>query len=480
MKFSYNLLKQFVDIKLSPQKLGELLTQCAFEVENVYKVGEEYENIFVAKVLSVEKHPNADRLRVVKLVINDKIISPVVCGAFNFSVGDMVALALPGAKIAQNIHSEKHESFVLEKTTIRGVESHGMICAEFELGLSTAPGLGILLLSKSLKPGTKLYEALKIPPKNYILNIALPANRFDVHSHIGIAREIAAITNKKIKQPSAKAFFAPAKKWKVNVNEKKLCPAYFGARFSVSVRQSPNELKNIVETLGFRSINTIVDITNLVMVELGNPTHAFDAAKVEGNITVKMAKDGEQFEAINHKTYKLDSSMLVVADEKKTLLLGGIIGGKESEISENTKEIILEVANFDPKLVRSASKKLNLKTDGSKIWEKGVHPSLVPVAFARCEELLIKYCDAKIIETTSFKASIPKPAIIKFKANDINKLLGINLSAKQIKSYLERFCIKLQATSYKLQATPPLVARRHNFYAGFSGRSFKIVRIQFS
>jgi phenylalanyl-tRNA synthetase beta chain len=460
MKFSYNLLAQFVKISVTPQKLGELLTAHAFEVEDIYNSAQDFEGIISAKVVDVQKHPNADRLRVVTLDSGVGQITPVVCGAFNFGVGDMVALALPGAKIAQNIHSETHEPFTLDKATIRGIQSQGMICAEFELGLTDKPGdkPEIMLLPKTLKPGTPLSLVLNQAGSDWVLNIALPSNRPDAFSHLGLAREISAILKVKVKEPKPELKTKLSKTWKVKVLNKLLCPAYYGVKMKVRIGPSPKFIQELLTEVGMRPINNVVDITNFVMMELGQPTHAFDSSKVKGNITVRTARANEKFLALNHKEYILHDDTLVISDDDKTLALAAIIGGKESEVADSTTEIILEVANFQGTGVRKTCKKLGIKTEGSVMWEKGIHPKLAELGLSRAIALLRQYADAQILEFAAFTTPIKKAATVKFSQDSINKLLGTDLTQSQIKSYLERYGIKVKAGKKPANftsATPP-------------------------
>ncbi len=461
MKFSLNLLKQFVKIDMEPEKLGQLLTEKAFEVEEVTAVGGgDFGNITAAKVLEVAKHPNADRLRVIKLDVGGgKIVYPVVCGAFNFGPGDIVALALPGAKIAQNIHSKSRESFILRKATIRGVESQGMICAAFELGLENQPGEGIMLLKKSVAAGAALAEALDTGSRDRVLNISLPANRSDLYSHLGVGREVAAVTGAKLKVENKKLKLPKtSENFKIIVRSKQLCPRYYGVRMSVKIGPSPGFIQDVLSAVGMRPINNVVDVTNYVMMELGNPTHAFDAKFVKGDIVVKTAAESEKFLALNHKEYKLSSDDLVIADSEKTLGLAGIIGGKESEISETTAEIILEVANFQAQGIRKTSKRLDINTEGGRMWEKGIHPRLAELALARCLELLQKYAGADVLEFAKFESPVKPAAAIKFSASDINNLLGTGFSAKEIQKYLLRYGIISKIVNSKsgvLNSAPP-------------------------
>ncbi len=457
MKFSYSLLKQFVSLKIPPQKLGELLSAHSCEVEGITAPGGDFKNIFAAEVVGIQKHPNADRLRVVKLDAGDRIIEPVVCGAFNFGVGDIVALALPGAEIKQNIHSETHEPFILQKAIIRGVESRGMICAAFELGLSDSMAKEILVLDKKVKPGTPLNEIF--PADDYVLNIALPANRSDLHSHLGLAREIAAVLNLKFKEPAAKPPKLPwSGAWKATA-DKSFCPKFYAAKLSgMKVGPSPKFIRDELLAVGQRPINNVVDITNYIMVKYGQPTHAYDAAKINGNLTVRRAREKEKFVAINHKTYELNSGMFVIADEQKTIALGGMIGGLQSEINQNTKEIIFEVANFSATITRFTSKQLGFKTDGSAIWEKGVHPNLADLGLAEGLKLLQEYAGAKIAAFAKFTTPVKKPLVIKFTADEINRLLGTNLKANEIVKYLNRYKIESKIINQKskiINSLPP-------------------------
>jgi phenylalanyl-tRNA synthetase beta chain len=454
MKLSYNLLKEFVKIKLPPEKLGQILTEHSFEVEKIVPQAYAFSGIVAAKVLEVQKHPNADRLRVVKADIGGTVVDPVVCGAFNFGAGDMVALALPGARIAQNIHSEAHEPFILKNAKIRGIESQGMICAAFELGLAEEPGEGIMLLEKSVKPGTPLSDIFN--STDTLLETALPANRPDLYSHFGIAQEIAAVLNIKMSvKENKKQSFKTAKGWKVEVKDKKLCPKYFGLKFSnVKITPSPKALQDVLKTVGLRPVNNVVDATNLVMLELGQPLHAFDAGKVSGNIVVRRAKKGEKFTALNHKEYNLDEDMLLISDKNKSLALAGIMGGLDSEITGNTTDIILEAANFNQFNIRQTSKRLGLKTDSGSKFEKGLHPHLVDLALLRAANLLTQLAGARPEGFAGVASPEPKPAKIRFVAADINKLLGTDFKTFEIKKFLSRFQINSTGTKSML-ATPP-------------------------
>ncbi len=454
MKLSYNLLKQFVNTKHSPQELARIVTEHSLEMTVQEKASGDFSGIITAKVLEINKHPNADRLRIVKAEAGGKIYDPIVCGAFNFGVGDMVALALPGAKIAQNIHSEAHEPFVLQKAKIRGVESQGMICAAFELGLEDKPGEGIMLLDKNTKTGISLNKVLTASEQ--VFEASLPANRPDLFSHLGMAREIAAILNAKIKEPKLNLpRVNPSKTWKVSVLDKTLCPKYIGARLSgIQIKESPKFIQDTLKAVGIRPLNNVVDITNYVMIELGQPLHAFNAKKVTGNIIVRKAKPQEKFSGINHKDYELDISMLVIADEAKSLALAGIIGGLNSEINDNTFDIILEAANFNGINVRKTSRKLGIRTDSSHLFEKQLHPKQADMGIARAISLLQTYAGAKLESINISKLPEKTSKAVKFTTEGVNKLLGSNFKANEIKKLLSRFQIKVSGNK-TMSATPP-------------------------
>ncbi len=461
MKISLNWLEDFLEIqKQNPQQLAQQISEHCFEVEKVLGGEQNYgfSNVIVAKVLHYEKHPNADRLRVVKLDVGNKVIEPVVCGANNFEVGDLIALALTGAVIPQNIHSEEHESFTLEKAVIRGVESQGMICSSFELGLSERPEEKpeILILEKGIRLGEDLAKHLKAQAKEAgaVFDVSLPANRPDLYSHLGIAREISGIlgikTKNWIKEIQELSFnHKGVSKLDISIKEKKACPVYIGAKLKVKVGASPIALKKRLHGLGLRSINNVVDITNYVMYEMGEPMHAFDASKVSGGIVVRNAKNGEVLTTIDHRERALDDSMLVIADKEKALAIAGVMGGFDSEVNENTTEIILEAANFEPSQIRKTSKKLGLRSDSSGFWEKGLHPYQAKIAVARAIDLLKEHAGAEVLSYAEVGDVERENRKIKFEVEQINGLLGSEFSDGEIQKVLTRLNLDKEIPWYR-------------------------------
>jgi phenylalanyl-tRNA synthetase beta chain len=453
MNFSLNLLKKFVSIEVPAAELAELLTERVFEVEDVRELAAQFNHVIAAKVTKVEKHPNADRLRIVTVTDGKKELGPIVCGAHNFDVGATVALALPGAHIPQNIHSDSHEGFTLEKATIRGVESQGMICARFELGLSDKPEDGIWLLDEKVALGTEVAELI---PQDTILDIALPPNRPDLYSHFGVAREIHAVLGYQLKDQPRLGKIRPSKEstFHVQVEDYELTPKFWAAKINIKVQPSPQWLQDHLHALGSKSINNVVDITNYVMSELGQPLHAFDATAISGTMHIRKAEAGENITLLNRKGYKLEPTMLVIADDKKALDVAGIMGGADSEVKPETKTIILTAANFNPTNIRQTSKKLGLRSDASALFEKGLHPNLTDLAMARAMELLREHAAARIAEIALIDHSDQKLEKINLTPDEINNLLGTRLTPTEIHSYLSRFGIKITGTKTMVAVAP--------------------------
>lgn len=352
MKFAYSWLKELSGYNGSPEKLAEILSSHAFETELIS--GSEFKNIIVAKVTKVEKHPNADRLRVITLTDGETTYYPVVCGAWNFDVDAIVPLALPGAAIPHDQHDPEGKPFILGKATIRGIESQGMICSGKELGLSD-DGKGIMILSeKDHKLGSTFAEK----GGEIYFDISLPANRPDLLGYQGIAREIAALHNTKLNiyTPKIKLNKFKPKTLKVNIASEKLCPRYIAVRLAnIEVGPSPDFIQERIKLSGHNPINNVVDITNYVMLEMGQPMHAFDAAKIQLPIHVRAAYLNEKIQTLDGTERKLTSQNLVIADGKHAIGVAGVIGGENSMIDEFTSQIILEVANFDSVSIRKTS-----------------------------------------------------------------------------------------------------------------------------
>jgi len=450
MKISYNWLKEYVDINVTAEKLAELLTMHSFEVENIIYQGEGLKSVVVGEVLEIEKHPDADKLNLVKVDVGENKILDIVCGAPNVEAGQKVAVALVGAELP--------DEFKIEKRKVRGVESYGMICAEDELGLGENHE-GIMVLDKNLEVGTPLKEALNLDDVIFEIDI-LPNRAHDCLSHIGVAREVAAILEKSIKyQALSIKQDLKESSLSIKVEEKNLCKRYSAVVVrNVEIKESPNWLKRKIESCGVRSINNIVDITNFVMLSYGQPMHAFDADKLGArykiqdtrykqntknklqtkNIIVRLAKKGEEILALDDETYKLNENDLVIADEKGPIAIAGVMGGKETAVDEGTKNIIFEAANFDCTNIRKTAKRLKLSSESSYRFEREIDPEMTMPAIMKAIEMAGDLAGGKAEENMiDIYPSPTKQKELEFEFERIKNLLGIEVSEKEVLRILE-------------------------------------------
>src|SRR6266568_8581985 len=365
MKFSVNWLREFVDLPKTPEEIADLLTRAGVETENIETRDAKIENVIVSQITASSRHPNADRLTVCEVDDGSGTKRQIVCGATNYKVGDKVPLALPGTKLPDGTE--------IRKSKLRGVDSEGMLCSPIELGLGEDAS-GLLILSPDAKIGAPISDLF---PSDTILDVEITPNRGDLLSHFGLAREIAALTEKKLKAPRAEEKI-DIKQSGVSISALRECPFFSARRIDdVKVERSPDWLRAKVESVGIRSINNIVDISNFVMLELGQPTHAFDADKLKDGINVRLARDGEKFLALDGKTYSLKPDNLVVADQERAVGIAGVMGGEETGVTESTKNILLESAYFLPTSVRRTARNLSSPSDASYRFERGVDPQMV-------------------------------------------------------------------------------------------------------
>ncbi|MCX6796235.1 MAG: phenylalanine--tRNA ligase subunit beta [Candidatus Falkowbacteria bacterium] len=390
MNLSLNWLKDFVDIpkKITPEELGLKLTMHTVEIDSVQKQADKYKNIVVGKILEISKHPDADKLQLVKVDIKKKVLD-IVCGATNIAVGQLVPVALVGAILPNGLEIKAAE--------IRGQKSAGMLCAEDELGLGEDHA-GILILDERAKVGQSLADYLNIADVVFDVDNKSITHRPDLWGHYGLAREIATFlkikTTKKFEQISQAKIKIDQEenKLEVKVEDFKLCPRYLGIIMSgIKIASSPKWLQDRLVSVGVRPINNIVDATNYVMLELGQPLHAFDQTLVD-KIIVRPAKEDETIETLDGEKRKLDKNMLVIADSKKPIAIAGIMGGANSEINDQTNMIILESANFDFVSIRKTSQKLSLRTEASMRFEKSLDPNLSAMALVRVVNLIKEIC----------------------------------------------------------------------------------------
>ena len=387
MNVSLQWLGDHVDFsEYSIQQLDELLTFAGIEVEGIESLPN---HLVVAQILSSEKHPDAEKLSVCQVDDGSGKPRQIVCGAKNYRVGDKVPLALPGCVL----DAGEGKTFEIKEGKLRGVDSLGMMCSAKELGLA-ADADGLLILSPDLKPGTPMAEVYPA-----VFELEITPNRPDCLSHLGVARELAALAKKPLKGRAhfgeTKTPSRAAKNDEVRL-ESETCP-YYTARLirGVKVTESPAWLKQKLESIGLRPINNLVDITNYVLMETGQPLHVFDLAKLEGGIVVRQAAAGETFLALDGKEYALLAEDLVIADEKKAVAIGGVMGGEDSGVTETTTDVLLEAAYFNPQSVRRTGRRLGLHSDSSYRFERGVDPLQVAGVSEFATKLILELAGGK-------------------------------------------------------------------------------------
>ncbi|GEP50609.1 phenylalanine--tRNA ligase beta subunit [Flavobacterium noncentrifugens] len=453
MKISYNWLKQFIKIDWKSEETAALLTDLGLEVEVVEKyqsVKGGLEGIVVGQVLTCVQHPNADRLKVTTVDLGDGTPVQIVCGAANVAAGQKV----PVATIGTVLYDKDGQPFTIKKGKIRDQESHGMICAEDELGLGTSHD-GITVLSEDLKPGTSVAKVFKIE-NDEIFEIGLTPNRADAMSHLGTARDLrAGLLQKGVSveliTPSVSNFRIDKRTLKIDVDVKdiKLAPRYCGVTISgIKVKTSPEWLQNRLKSIGINPKNNVVDVTNYVLHELGQPLHAFDASKITGKISVKTLPEGTKFTTLDDIERTLHAEDLMICDEKGPLAIAGVFGGKNSGVSENTNAIFLESAYFNPVSIRKTAKRHTLSTDASFRFERGIDSTITEYALKRAALLIQEVAGGEI---TSDVIDIYQKKIEDFPVflnyAKAAKLIGQDLPKETIKKILASLDIKVNSVT---------------------------------
>lgn len=453
MKISYNWLKQFIKIDWKSEETSALLTDLGLEVETVEKyqsVKGGLEGIVVGHILSCEKHPNADRLKVTMVDLGDGTPVQIVCGAANVAAGQKV----PVATIGSTLYDADGNPFVIKKGKIRDVESFGMICAEDEIGLGTSHE-GIMVLDDKLKPGTSVAKVFKVE-NDEIFEIGLTPNRADAMSHLGVARDLRAGMIQKgnhveLITPSVSNFRIDKRTLKIDVkvDNSKLAPRYCGVTISgVTVKPSPEWMQNRLKSIGLTPKNNIVDVTNYVMHELGQPLHAFDAAKINGKVIVKTVETGTKFVTLDDVERTLHEEDLMICDEKGPMCIAGVFGGKHSGVSESTTNIFLESAYFNPVSVRKTAKRHGLNTDASFRFERGIDPTITEYALKRAALLIQEMAGGEI--TSDVIDIYPKKiedATVFLNFAKTTKLIGQELPKETIKKILASLDIKVNSAT---------------------------------
>ena len=450
MKISYNWLKQFVNIDWAPEKTGELLTDLGLEVEGIeayQSVKGGLEGVVVGEVLTCIQHPNADRLKVTTVNIGSGEPLQIVCGAPNVAAGQKV----PVATIGTTLYTEEGEAWTIKKGKIRGEESHGMICAEDELGLGKSHD-GILVLDADLKVGTLVADIFEVE-NDHVFEIGLTPNRADAMSHFGTARDLKAgliqqNMNIELITPSASSFHVDSRTLKIDVDviDKELAPRYCGLTLSnLKVGESPKWLQNRLKAIGLTPKNNIVDVTNYILHDLGQPLHAFDASKVVGNkIIVKTLEKGTKFTTLDGIERELHEEDLMICNAEKPMCIAGVFGGADSGVTENTTSIFLESAYFNPVSIRKSAKRHALNTDASFRFERGIDPNITEYAL-KCAAILIQEVAGG--EITSDIVDIYPKKIEDFQVrlsfDNARKLIGEEIPREIIKRILMSLDIKI-------------------------------------
>ncbi|ASV32022.1 phenylalanine--tRNA ligase subunit beta [Maribacter cobaltidurans] len=451
MKISYNWLKQFINIDWSSQKTGELLTDLGLEVEGIEpfeSVKGGLDGIVIGHVVSCEQHSNADRLKVTLVDIGDEKPVQIVCGAPNVAKGQKV----PVATIGTTLYTKDGEAWKIKKGKIRGEESHGMICAEDELGLGESHD-GIMILDDSLQPGTLASEVFKVE-KDEVFEIGLTPNRADAMSHFGVARDLkAGLKQKEINQelitPPVSHFNVSNRSLRIDVDVKNntLAPRYCGVTISnILVQDSPDWLKNRLKAIGLTPKNNVVDATNYVLHELGQPLHAFDANKIKGNkIEVKTLPKGTKFTTLDGIERELHEDDLMICDVEKPMCIAGVFGGIHSGVTEHTTSIFLESAYFDPVSIRRTAKRYALNTDASFRFERGIDIENVEYSLKRAALLIKEIAGGEITsDIVDLYPNKHKDFEVFLAFEKINKLIGQNIPQDTIKSILASLDIKVK------------------------------------
>ena len=431
MKVSLSWLKEYVNIDLDEDTLADALTMVGLEVETVSDRYDYLKSVVTGRITEISPHPNTDKLKLCKVDIGGNTV-PVVCGAPNIKKDMLAACALPGTCFPHGM--------ILNKNVIRGEPSDGMLCSEVELGIGEKID-GIIKLSKNISPGEPLNKALGL--SDMVFEIDLTPNRPDCLSIIGVAREIAAIQKTYVTYPEihhAEPFDDISNHASVTIVNPDLCPRYAtGLVFDITIGPSPFWLQDRLISIGLKPINNIVDITNFVMMETGQPLHAFDFDRLEENrIVVRTAVKGEVLTTLDEKDRYLDQDMLMICDGKKPVALAGIMGGAQSEIEDSTTKVLLESAHFDPVCIRKTSKKTGLNTDASHRFERGVDPHGTTNALNRALQLINEICGGKLIKGMIDKHPNPiSDRNITIGIEALNRRLGTRLEANDIANYLE-------------------------------------------
>ena len=447
MKFSESWLRTLVDPKLTSEELSHLLTMAGLEVEELDPVAPAFDSVVVAHVLEVVKHPDADRLNVCKVDTGNGTPTTIVCGAPNVAVGLKVPCALPGAQLPGD--------FTIKIAKVRGIESSGMLCSAKELGIAEEAS-GLLILSADAPVGQSIRQYLELDDN--VFEIKLTPNRADCLSLQGIAREVGAITGAATSLPQvAEVPASIADTRAVVLDAPAACPLYYG-RIVKNVdakAATPEWMKRRLERSGIRAISALVDITNYVMLELGQPLHAFDNTRLDGAVHARMAKPEEKLLLLNEQTIAVDADVLMIADEAKPLAMAGIMGGEESGITLDTTELFLESAFFAPKAIAGRARRYGFASDASHRFERGVDFGGTRAAIERATQLILEICGGQTGPVVEAKAELPARTPVRLRTARAEKVLGLKLGAERIAGLFKGLALSFVQQGDDFLVTPP-------------------------
>ena len=439
MKISLNWLKRYIDLPESPKEIADSLTLLGFEVDDMESTGlPQLENVIVGEVLGRQQHPNADKLGVCRVALGDAIgEKTIVCGASNYKVGDRVPVAIPGAVLPGG--------FKIKRSKLRGVESDGMMCSGKEIGAGE-DAAGLLILEGRPELGTPINAVLT--ESDTVFNLEVTPNRPDCLSHLGIARELAARYQRELSYPAVDDLPAPGDRpsgeeifKSASVECEEDCPLYRATVIKgVKIGPSPAWMQDLLSSIGLRPINNVVDVTNYVLHECGNPLHAFDARDIKGSkIMVRNAREDEKVVTLDDEERTLSSRMVVIADDERALAVAGVMGGQKSEVKEDTKDLVLEVAYFNPTTIRWVSKTLGLSSDSSYRFERGVDPSSLRFATDRAVQLILETAGGTVCGPEHVAGSEPMvEKEVELSTDWVRVKAGFEISDEEIRDSLER------------------------------------------
>lgn len=449
MKFSESWLREWVNPAISREELSEQVTMAGLEVDGVEPVAGEFTGVVVGRVVECGQHPNADKLRVTKVDVGGDRLLDIVCGAPNCRQGLVVACATVGAVLPGD--------FKIKAAKLRGEPSEGMLCSFSELGISEDHS-GIIELPEDAPIGQDVREYLKL--NDVTVEISVTPNRADCLGIIGVARDVAVINKLPLTEPDMTPVVASIQdQFPIQVDAPEACPRYLGRVVKgINVKApTPLWMSEKLRRCGIRSIDPVVDVTNYVLLELGHPMHAFDLNRIDGGIIVRMAKEGEELVLLDGNKVKLNQDIVVIADHQKTLALGGIFGGEHSGVNQETKDVFLECAYFNPLAIAGRARRFGLHTDASHRYERGVDPALQERAIERATRLLLDICGGQagpVIDVTD-KTQLPKQATITLRRQKLDKLIGYVISDEQVADILTRLGCKVTNNGDSWTAVAP-------------------------